>query len=69
MLQDKSPNCENTWKFLRHRLDEGKAILSFLSDSEEKTKKITNTLGSAFTTVKIFIKEKHFMDVPWLGVT
>lgn len=51
MLQDKSPNFENTWTFLKNRLDEGEIILKFLNDSEQQTKRITRTLGSAFETV------------------
>ncbi|XP_055301489.1 ubiquinone biosynthesis protein COQ9, mitochondrial [Sitodiplosis mosellana] len=52
LLQDKSPNHQQTWEFLERRMDEGIQIQEFLSDSDQKTKTMANALGSAFQTAR-----------------
>jgi hypothetical protein len=51
MLQDSSPNFENTWKFLDQRLAEASVIHKFLAKSEETTQNLQNAAVSVFTTV------------------
>lgn len=52
LLQDKSPNHQQTWEFLERRMDEGIQIQEFLSNSDQKTKTVANALGSAFQTAR-----------------
>ena len=54
MLQDSSPNFENTWKFLDQRLEEASIMHKFLVKSEEATHNIQNTVFSVFATVRKF---------------
>lgn len=52
LLQDKSTDHQQTWEFLERRMDEGIQIQEFLGNSDNKTKKMANALGSAFQTAR-----------------
>lgn len=50
MLQDKSMNHLDTWKFLERRIEEGHQLQEVLTIGDQTTKK---ALSSAFLTVSI----------------
>lgn len=52
LLQDKSPDHQQTWEFLQRRMDEGIQIQEFLSTSDQKTKTMAKALDSAFQTAR-----------------
>lgn len=61
LIQDKSPNYEETWKFLDRRIEDAIHIQGVLSISDQATTNMSNALGSAFTTV-IFSFFFHFFN-------
>lgn len=52
LLQDKSPDHQQTWDFLERRMDEGIQIQEFFLNSDQKTKSMAQALGSAFQTAR-----------------
>lgn len=53
MLQDKSIDRQDTWEFLRRRIEDGVHVQEVLSASEDTTRNVANAVGSAFVTVTI----------------
>lgn len=51
MLQDKSKDHQETWEFLRRRIDDGVHVQEVLNASEDTTKNVAHAVGSAFQTV------------------
>lgn len=52
LLQDKSPEHQQTWEFLESRVDEAIKIQEFLNTGDQQTQKVANALGSAFQTAR-----------------
>lgn len=52
LLQDKSPEHQETWKFLERRIDEAILFLEFISTTDQKTQNMGKALGSAFQTAR-----------------
>lgn len=52
MLQDKSEQHQNTWEFLKNRMDEAIQLQSILGQTENVTNKFQRSFNSAFITVK-----------------
>lgn len=52
MLQDKSPQHNNTWVFLENRMDEFGQLQTIFSQTEDVTQTFQNSLNSAFITVR-----------------
>lgn len=50
LIQDKSPNFEETWKFLDRRVEDAIHIQGVLNISDQ-AKNVSDAVGSAFTTV------------------
>uniref|UniRef100_A0A1B0GC63 non-specific serine/threonine protein kinase n=1 Tax=Glossina morsitans morsitans TaxID=37546 RepID=A0A1B0GC63_GLOMM len=50
MLQDKSPQHNNTWVFLENRMDEFGQLQTIFSQTEDVTQTFQNSLNSAFIT-------------------
>ena len=51
MLQDKSPDYVDTFKFLERRMEEAVMINKVLESSDEVTANFQNAVGAVFTTV------------------
>lgn len=51
MIQDKSTDYQETWKFLDRRLAEGIQMLKVLNDSSEATTIAKDVVSAAFTAV------------------
>lgn len=52
LLQDKSPDHQQTWEFLERRMNDGIQVQEFLSASDQKTQTMAKALGSAFQTAR-----------------
>ena len=53
MLQDKSPDYENTWKFLKTQLDDAATLYSCIQQSEQASQLTKEISQATFTTVSI----------------
>lgn len=51
-MQDKSAEYQKTWEFLNRRMEDGVSIQNIFNDSDQKTKNVTQAVGSAFKTVQ-----------------
>lgn len=51
MLQDKSPDHEETWKFLKKQLDDAAAVYSCIQQSEQASQLTKELSLATFTTV------------------
>lgn len=51
MLQDKSPDYEETWKFLKKQLDDASAVYSCVLQSEQASQLTKEISLATFTTV------------------
>ncbi|XP_065212121.1 ubiquinone biosynthesis protein COQ9, mitochondrial-like isoform X2 [Planococcus citri] len=52
MLQDKSPDYENTWKFLKTQLDDATALYSCIQQSEQASQLTKEISQATFTTAR-----------------
>lgn len=53
MLQDKSPDYENTWNFLKTQLDDAAAVYSCIQQSEQASQLTKEISQATFTTVSM----------------
>lgn len=51
MLQDKSPDYEETWKFLKKQLDDAATMYSCIQQSEQASQLTKEISIATFTTV------------------
>lgn len=51
MLQDKSVDQQDTWKFLQRRMDDAVLMNKLLEQSDDVTQNMQRAVGSVFTTV------------------
>lgn len=51
MLQDKSIDRQETWEFLKRRIEDGVHVQEVLNASEDTTRNVAHAVGSAFQTV------------------
>lgn len=52
MIQDKSPDYEETWKFLKKQLDEAATVYSCIQQSEQASQLTKEISIATFTTVR-----------------